>query len=63
MSEAQKRTLLTLLSRGGRRRWTTTRVTELIERTFGVEYHSAHVWRLLTGLGWSFRKPARRAKR
>lgn len=41
--------------------WTTFRVADLIERQCGVRYHPAHVWRLLTQLGWSCQRPARRA--
>jgi transposase len=42
--------------------WTLPRVAELIERRFGVRYHPAHVWKLLHSLGWSARKPQRRAR-
>jgi transposase len=41
--------------------WTTQRVAEVIQRTFGVRYHRAHVGRLLHRLGWSHQKPERRA--
>ena len=41
--------------------WTLRRVADLIERHFGVAYHPCHVWKLLTGLGWSCQKPERRA--
>ena len=41
--------------------WTTTRVAEVIHRTFGVSYHPDHVRRLLHGLRWSVQKPVRRA--
>jgi transposase len=33
----------------------------LIAGEFGVRYHPAHVWKILTGLGWSCQKPERRA--
>jgi hypothetical protein len=33
--------------------WTLPRVTELIHQKFGVRYHPAHVWKVLTALGWS----------
>ncbi len=42
--------------------WTLPRVAEGIARDFGVEYHPAHVWRLLRGCGWSCQKPERRAR-
>ncbi|MGH8589746.1 MAG: IS630 family transposase [Gammaproteobacteria bacterium] len=41
--------------------WTCPRVTELIKRRLGVDYHVDHVGRLLHELGWSPQKPARRA--
>ena len=41
--------------------WTLARVSEVIERLTGVSYHPGHVWRILTGLGWSRQRPARRA--
>src|SRR5262245_51434462 len=64
---AEKRRLVKLLTRGalhaGYRTdlWTLPRVTELIHQEFGVRYHSAHVWKVLTALGWSCQKPERRA--
>jgi len=42
--------------------WTLDRVAQVIEREFGVQYHPAHVWRILDGLGWSCQKPERRAR-
>ena len=42
--------------------WTTRRVATVIWRRFQVRYHPNHVWRLLTGLGWSCQKPERRAQ-
>jgi transposase len=30
--------------------------------TFGVEYHPAHVWKILRDLGWTCQKPERRAR-
>ena len=41
--------------------WTLARVGEVIERLTGVSYHPGHVWRILTRLGWSRQRPARRA--
>ena len=43
-------------------RWTTQRIAEVIERTFGVGYHRDHVGRLLARCGWSPQKPERRAR-
>jgi transposase len=67
LSAAQRRRLVTLLGQGalhaGYRTelWTLPRVAELIRDEFGVRYHPAHVWKLLTALGWSCQKPERRA--
>ena len=37
--------------------WTCSRVAEVIDERFGVEYHVDHVGRLLRGLGWGPQKP------
>jgi transposase len=42
--------------------WTTQRVADLIGRRFGVRYNRDHVCRLLHRFGWSWQKPARRAR-
>lgn len=42
--------------------WTLSRVTEVIEREFGVKYHPGHVWYILRDMGWSAQKPERRAR-
>jgi transposase len=42
--------------------WTCPRVAQLIAREFGVEYHVAHVGRLLRRLGWTPQRPSRRAR-
>ena len=41
--------------------WTTKRVAQVIERTFGVRYHPDHVSRLLRACGWSYQRPITRA--
>ena len=67
LSAADKRRLLRLLVKGPLRigyttdLWTLGRVAELIVAEFGIRYHPAHVWKLLTALGWSCQKPERRA--
>ena len=67
LSAVQKQQLVTLLGRGPLRAgyrtdlWTLPRVAGVIREHFGVRYHPAHVWKLLTGLGWSCQKPERRA--
>lgn len=42
--------------------WTTQRVADLIRRRFAVRYDRDHVCRLLHRFGWSWQKPARRAR-
>lgn len=69
LSAARKRRLEALLLKGpvasgfDTDLWTCPRVTELIRRRFGIDYHVDHVGRLLHELGWSPQKPARRAAR
>jgi transposase len=68
LSAGQKEKLLDLLRRGppahGYRSdlWTLRRVSEVIERHFGVRYHPAHVWKILRACRWSCQKPERRAR-
>jgi transposase len=68
LSAGQKRRLVRTLLRGalawGYRTelWTTTRIAEVIRRSFGVRYHRDHVGRLMHQLGWSPQKPERRAR-
>lgn len=42
--------------------WTCRRVSEVIEKRFGVRYHLAHVWKILRRLGFSCQKPEQRAR-
>jgi len=42
--------------------WTCSRVAHLIESEFGVQYHPGHVWKVLSGLGWSCQRPTGRAR-
>jgi transposase len=64
----QKRQLVKRLKQGGVKAgfgtalWTCSRVAQVIEKEFGVRYHRDHVWRLLTGLGWSCQRPERQAR-
>ena len=68
LSAAEKKRLINLLMKGplafgyGTDLWTTRRVAKIIRKNFGVRYHPNHIWRLLTGLGWSCQKPERRAR-
>jgi transposase len=67
LTTRQKRRLVSLLLKGALANgyhtelWTTARIAELIERTFGVSYHRDHIGRLMAGLGWSYQKPEKRA--
>lgn len=68
LSTKQKQRLVTILLKGPRKTgyrtdlWTCRRVAEVIAKTFDVEYHSAHVWKILHELGWTCQKPERRAR-
>jgi transposase len=68
LSLVQKRKLIDLLLEGplalgySTNLWTTRRVAEVIQRSFGIRYHPNHVWRVLQGLKWSCQKPERRAR-
>jgi transposase len=37
------------------------RIAAVIRVQFGVDYHPAHVWKILRRLGWSCQVPERRA--
>lgn len=67
LSAKQKNKLARLLLKGAMAHgyrtelWTTARVAEVIEKTFGVTYDRDHVGRILHGIGFSCQKPDRRA--
>ncbi len=67
LSEEQRAQLPELLERGAEvhgfrgEAWTCERVAIVIRREFGVNYHPAHVSRLLKALRQSLQKPQRRA--
>ena len=67
LNKVQRKRLVGLLLQGplaqGYRTnlWTTARIAELVVREFGVQYHRAHVGRLMHSLNWSPQKPERRA--
>jgi transposase len=42
--------------------WTRSRITAVIQLTFGISYHPRHVGRLCQTIRWSPQKPARRAR-
>lgn len=68
LSARQKQQLVRILIQGPLKSgyatdlWTCPRVAEVIERRFDVRYHVDHVWRLLSGLGWTCQKPEQRAR-
>jgi transposase len=63
LSTIQVKRLLTLLERGALSfgfvgdLWTCARIARVIEREFGVQYHPAHVSRLLHQENWTCQKP------
>src|SRR5438128_549328 len=67
LTPAQQAQIPSLLHKGAEawgfsgQRWTRDRVREVIRRQFRVEYHPAHLSRLLAKVGWTLQKPARRA--
>ena len=68
LTQRQKQALARILVRGALRcgyatdLWTTRRVTEVIEKRFGIDYHPNHLWRILNALGWSCQMPQTRAR-
>jgi transposase len=67
LTPRQRERLPRLLARGARAfgyrndLWTTKRVAAVIARELKVEYHPAHVSRVLAECGWTCQKPERRA--
>src|SRR5918911_4578962 len=67
LTPEQRTELVALLAQGAEAHgfigqvWTTKRVATVIQSTFGVRYHPAHVSRLLRALPWTVQKPLRRA--
>ena len=67
LTSQQRRRLPKILALGPLRHgypndlWTTRRMAVVIHREFGIDYHPAHVSRILGELGWSCQKPERRA--
>lgn len=67
LTEQQRQRIAALLARGAQYYgflgdlWTSQRVAEVIERTFGVRYNVSHVRRLLYALGFSVQKPELKA--
>lgn len=67
VTETQLDKLVRILLKGALARgyrtdvWTTQRIAQVIQATFGVLYHRDHVGRLMHRLNWSCQKPERRA--
>jgi transposase len=67
LTEEQRAKIPDLLTRGAESYgfrgnvWTLPRVTVVIKREFGVDYHPSHVSRVLRDVGWTLQKPMRRA--
>ena len=67
LKKKQKKQLLKLLLKGAMANgyqtelWTTARIAEIIQKTFGITYHRDHIGRLMASLGWSYQKPEKRA--
>src|SRR5436190_177636 len=63
LTPSQQAQVPELLRRGAKawgfvgERWTCGRVAEVLDREFDVQYHPAHVSRLLDRWGWSLQKP------
>ena len=68
LTMTQWRQLFDLLERGAvaagfeTERWTLRRIAAVIERTFGVRYHSRSLGRALRAHGWSPQQPIPRAR-
>ncbi len=68
LGSRQKRSLTQTLVKGAMKKgystdlWTLRRISEVIDKQFGVSYHPAHVWKLLKELGWSCQKPETKAR-
>jgi transposase len=67
LTDQQCEQLLQLLLQGAQANgfpnelWTLKRIAAVIRVQFGVDYHPAHVWKILRRLGWSCQVPERRA--
>lgn len=68
LTAEQKQELESVLSKGARAAgfptdlWALARVTQVLERMFGVKYNPGPVWYILRSMGWSCQKPERRAR-
>lgn len=68
LSDPQRQQILAALLEGPQAHgyetplWTLSRITDLIRKLTGVQYHPGHVWYLLQALGWTCQKPEAQAK-
>ncbi len=68
LNPSQKQRLVGILLAGPRKAgyatelWTCKRVADLVARRFHVEYHPAHVGKLLHELGWTCQLPEQQAR-
>jgi len=68
LSENKKQKLEKILLTGAKQYgyptnlWTCPRIARVISKILHVDYHPAHLGRLLHAMGWSPQKPERRAK-
>ncbi len=68
LNAKQKQRLMKILLAGPRKAgyrtdlWTCPRVAEVIAKKFHVQYHPAHVWKILRSLGLTCQKPEQRAR-
>lgn len=68
LNRSRQKHFLNLLARGPQKfgyttqLWTSERICRLLKDRFGVQLHPHHVPKLLRQCGWSYQKPATRAK-
>jgi transposase len=68
LSVAQKQQLIEILLAGPRQAgyatdwWTCPRVAEVVAKIFRVDYHPAHIGKMLHQLGWTCQMPEQRAR-
>lgn len=68
LEKNNKKKLETILLQGAKRSgyptdlWTCPRIVQVISKRFRIDYHPAHLGRVLHDMGWSPQKPERRAK-
>lgn len=67
LSDKQKERLQAILTKGAHKYgfaldvWTLPRIAKVIEREFGIKYRTTHIWWIMSSLGWSCQRPAKRA--